>query len=335
MRRILITGAAGFLASHVTDAMLNRGYEVIGVDNLSHGNLRNLEQANSNDRFRFHEVDVCDLPALRDCVGRIDMVLHLAAYKIPRYSTATNTLLINSQGTLNALRLACEQSARFVITSTSDVYGKNPVLPFSEDADLVLGPPTVPRWAYAASKLFDEHLVLAMAEDADIYATVLRIFGSYGPRQNLSWWGGPQSVFIDAILRGETIPIHGDGQQTRSFTFVSDTVRGIVAAAEATTANREIVNIGSNEEVTILELASRIRRLCGGESSSEIKMIPYSEISQRKYEDVRRRIPDTRKARQLLNFEAGILLEDGLKETIKWQRQWVGENAHAEALVLR
>ncbi len=328
MRRALVTGAAGFLASHLTDAMLARGYEVVGVDNLSHGNLRNLEQANRNPRFQFYEVDVCDLAALRNCVGRIDVVLHLAAYKIPRYSTATNTLLVNSQGTLNALRIACEQSARFVITSTSDVYGKNPVVPFAEDADSVLGPPTVTRWAYAASKMFDEHLVLAMAEDVGIYATILRIFGSYGPRQNLSWWGGPQSVFIDAILRGETIPIHGDGLQTRSFTFVQDTVRGIAAAAEAETAGQQIVNIGSSEEVSILELASRIYRLCGGIGRPPVKMIPYDEIAQRKYEDVRRRIPDTRKAKDLLGFEAATLLDEGLKETIAWQRQWIPEAAY-------
>lgn len=334
MRRVLITGAAGFLASHLSDTMLTRGYEVIGVDDLSHGNLRNLEQAQRSDRFQFHEVDVCDMAALRQCAGRVDMVLHLAAYKIPRYSTATNTLLVNSQGTLNALRLACEQSARFVVTSTSDVYGKNPSVPFAETDDSVFGPSTVRRWAYAASKLFDEHLVLAMAEDAGIYATILRIFGSYGPRQNLSWWGGPQSVFIDAVLRGEVIPIHGDGLQTRSFTFVQDTVRGIAAAAEATTAGSEIVNIGSSEEVTILELATRIHALCGKEGDPQIQLIPYNEIAKRSYEDVRRRIPDTRKAKRLLNFEARVPLDDGLRQTIGWQRQWTEKASARPAAAL-
>jgi UDP-glucose 4-epimerase len=322
MRRVLITGAAGFLASHLTDVMLARGYEVVGVDDLSHGNLRNLDEASRSGQFQFYQLDVSDLSALRNCAGRIDAVVHLAAYKIPRYSTATNTLLVNSQGTLSVLRLACEQSARFIITSTSDVYGKNPNLPFAEDADSVLGPPTVSRWAYAASKLFDEHLVLAMAEDAGIYATILRIFGSYGPRQNLSWWGGPQSVFIDAVLRGETIPIHGDGLQTRSFTFVRDTVRGIAAAVESSVANGEIVNIGSSEEVSILELARRIHKICGGTGVVPIRTIPYNDIAQRKYEDVRRRIPDTRKAKELLGFEATVSLDEGLQETIAWQQLW-------------
>lgn len=312
--------------------MLARGYEVIGVDDLSHGNLRNLEQARHHERFSFHEVDVCDMAALRQCAAHVDMVLHLAAYKIPRYSTATNTLLVNSQGTLNTLRLACEQSARFLVTSTSDVYGKNPVVPFAETDDSVFGPSTVRRWAYAASKLFDEHLVLGMAEDAGIYATILRIFGSYGPRQNLSWWGGPQSVFIDAILRDQIIPIHGDGLQTRSFTFVEDTVRGIAAAAEATTASSEIVNIGSNEEVTILELASRIHRLCGKKGDPSVQFIPYDDIAQRRYEDVRRRIPDTQKAKRLLAFEARIPLDVGLKQTIGWQRQWTERPASQAVL---
>jgi UDP-glucose 4-epimerase len=330
MSKLLITGAAGFLASHLVDLMLSRGYDVTGVDDLSHGNVQNLDGALRDSRFHFCQVDVCDMSAMRRCVDKVDTVIHLAAYKIPRYGTATKTLLVNSQGTMNALQLACEKSAKFVITSTSDVYGKNPNVPFSEDADSVLGSPTVGRWAYATSKRYDEHLVLAMAEDCGIYTTVLRIFGSYGPRQNLSWWGGPQSVFIDAILRDEVIPIHGDGQQTRSFTFVSDTVRGIAAAAESSNCNQEIINIGANEEVSILDLASRIYRMCGKSGSPAIKLIPYDEIANRKYEDVRRRIPDTRKAKELLNFEAKIPLEQGLLETIAWQRQWITPLVHAD-----
>ena len=334
MRRILITGAAGFLGSHLVDVMLGRGYDVVGVDDLSHGNLRNLEEAGLSNRFTLYELDVCDIAALRRQVGRVDTIVHLAAYKIPRYSTATATLIVNSQGTLNVLQFACEHSARFIITSTSDVYGKNPVVPFSEDSNSVFGPSTVARWAYAASKLFDEHLVFAMAEDAGIYCTVLRIFGSYGPRQNLSWWGGPQSVFIDATLRGDVIPIHGDGLQTRSFTFVSDTVRGIANAAEATTADREIVNIGSNEEITILELAHRIHRLCGKTGNPLISKVPYDEIASRKYEDVRRRIPDVRKAKRILGFSASMLLDDGLRETIAWQQRAIRGNETVRPAIL-
>jgi len=325
MKRVLITGAAGFLGSHVTDRMLAKGYNVIAVDDLSHGSLRNLEAASSHSSFEFHAVDVCDLAALRAAAGKVDSVIHLAAYKIPRYENPKKTLLVNSIGTQNALQVAIDSGARFTITSTSDVYGKSPDVPFAEDGVCVLGPATVARWAYAASKMFDEHLVLAMAEESGIYATVLRIFGSYGPRQNLTWWGGPQSVFINAILNDEVIPIHGDGQQTRSFTFVEDTSRGIVAAAEATTANLEIVNIGNNREITILDLAREIHRLCGKPGEPKINMIPYDAIAGRKYEDVLRRVPDIRKAERLLGFRASVQLEEGLIRTIEWQKEQINK----------
>jgi UDP-glucose 4-epimerase len=324
MKTIFITGAAGFLGSHLSDEMLQRGYCVIGYDNLSNGNLRNLRQAMSNPDFTFHCGDVRDLDAMRKAAGtHVDVVLHLAAYKIPRYGKATETLLINSKGTLNALHLTAEHRAKFVITSTSDVYGKNPAIPFREDGDSVLGPPTVSRWAYAASKLFDEHLVLAMSEERAIPATVIRIFGSYGPRQHLSWWGGPQSVFIDAVLRNQVIPIHGDGLQTRSFTYVSDTVRGIADVADSDCLNREIINIGGNQEISILELAEEVHRLCDVPWPLQLTMVPYDQIANRKYEDVIRRIPDIEKARRVLGFEARVTLEDGLRKTIDWQRPFV------------
>lgn len=324
MKTIFITGAAGFLGSHLADEMLKRGYHVIGYDNMSHGDLRNLQAAGQNAHFTFVEGDVCDSEAMRSAAAtHVDIVIHLAAFKIPRYGKATETMLINSQGTLNALHLAVAHRAKFVITSTSDVYGKNPILPFAEDSDSVLGPPTVSRWAYAASKLFDEHLVLAMSEETNIPATVIRIFGSYGPRQHLSWWGGPQSVFIDAVLRDQAIPIHGDGLQTRSFTYVADTVRGIAAVAEANCLNREIINIGGNREVTILQLARMVHRLCEVPWPLRLEMVPYDQIAARKYEDVRRRIPDIEKAKRALGFEAKVPLEEGLRQTIEWQRPFV------------
>lgn len=320
MKQVLVTGAAGFLGSHLTDALLAKGYEVVGVDNLSHGSAGNLVQASRSAAFTFHTIDVRNLDALREAAKNVDTIVHLAAFKIPRYGGTLDTLLVNSEGTLNALKLAAELSARFVITSTSDVYGKNPHLPFSEEHDSVLGPPTVARWAYAASKLFDEHLVLAAAGEWGLNATIVRIFGSYGPRQNLSWWGGPQSVFIGAFLQGQTIPIHGDGLQTRSFTYVEDTVRGILMATEASHVSGEIINLGSNREITILELAKTIHHLCAPDAEFRVTMQPYDAISGKKYEDVRRRVPDIEKARRLLGFEAKVTLEDGLAATIAWQR---------------
>lgn len=323
MKTILVTGAAGFLGSHLTDLLLQRGHAVIGVDNLSHGMLRNLKQASHNPNFQFLQKDVLDLDGIRESVRKIDAIAHLAAFKIPRYGNATETLLINSTGSHNMLRLACEREAKFLLTSTSDVYGKNPELPFSEESSSVLGPSTISRWGYAVSKLFDEHLTFAMSQEQNLAATIVRIFGSYGPRHHLSWWGGPQSVFIDAILRGQPLPIHGDGKQTRSFTFVSDTVSGIAAALESEKANGEIINIGNTHEVTILELAQTIQRLIRPEQELDVQFIPYDQINTRRYEDVLKRVPDIRKAQALLGFEPKVNLEEGLSQTIAWQRQFV------------
>jgi UDP-glucose 4-epimerase len=318
-KTILITGVAGFLGSHLADALLARGHRVVGVDNLSHGSLDNVVEAQRNPNFEFHQVDVCDLAALRKVAEGVSAIAHLAAFKIPRYGKAIDTLLINSQGSHNALQVAVEQNAKFVLASTSDVYGKNPNIPFSEESECILGSSTVARWSYAVSKLYDEHLALAFADAYGIQVNVVRIFGSYGPRQNLTWWGGPQSVFIGAILRGETIPIHGDGQQTRSFTFVSDTVGGIVSVIENGSSG-EIFNIGSTHEISILDLAKLIHRLSGGDQPLDINMIPYDEIGGRRYEDVRRRVPNVEKANRLLGFQAKVSLEQGLLRTIEWQR---------------
>ena len=206
IKTVLVTGAAGFLGSHLCDAL------------LSHGNRENLVLASKNPRFSFHQLDVSEADKLCLLSEGVDVCAHLAAFKIPRYGNRLKTLLVNSQGTLNILELAAEKKAKFVFTSTSDVYGRNPAVPFSETSESVLGPSTVARWAYAASKLFDEHLAMGFKEKNDVPVTILRIFGSYGPRQHLSWWGGPQSVFIDAILNGESIPIHGDGLHERTLT---------------------------------------------------------------------------------------------------------------------
>ena len=187
----------------------------------------------------------------------------------------------------------------------------------------MLGPPTVSRWAYAASKIFDEHLTFALSEELGFSASVVRIFGSYGPRQHLSWWGGPQSVFIDAVLRNQVIPVHGDGLQTRSFTYVADTVRGIADVAESECFNREIVNIGNDTEITILGLAELVHSLCDVPWPLQVRLVPYNNIANRPYEDVRRRVPGTEKAKRVIGFEAHIPLADGLRTTIEWQRPFV------------
>jgi UDP-glucose 4-epimerase len=193
-------------------------------------------------------------------------------------------------------------------------------LPFSEDDDSVLGSSKVSRWSYAVSKLFDEHLAFAYQESFGIPVTVLRFFGSYGPRHHLSWWGGPQSVFIDAVLNDREIPIHGDGLQTRSFTYVSDTVEGIYAAIMKCEANGEIINIGSTHEITIVELAKMIKQLSKTSGELKLKFVPYESFTGKIYEDVRRRVPDLSRCERVLGVKAKVSLEAGLLRTIEWQR---------------
>jgi len=318
--KILITGAAGFIGSHLTDSLLEQGHEVIGVDNLSMGRLENLSVAQANERFSFAELDVLDYEALAAHADGVERIVHLAAFKIPRYGKAIDTLVINNLGTVNILKLARKLDCKTVIASTSDVYGKSSALPFNEEGDSLIGAPSKPRWSYAVSKMYDEHLALASMDAYGFPVVLLRFFGSYGPRHHLSWWGGPQSVFIEKILRGEVTPIHGDGQQTRSFTYIADTVRGIVAATLKDSANGQVLNIGSTREITIEGLARMIHSLIPSAPELKLEFIPYEEVSK-KYEDVLRRIPDDTKCFELLGVRSKVSLEEGLTTTIDWQRK--------------
>ncbi|MEM7129382.1 MAG: NAD-dependent epimerase/dehydratase family protein [Chloroflexota bacterium] len=317
-KKIAITGAAGFIGSHLSDALLERGHSVVAIDNLSMGTRRNLEHNLAHPRFTFFEEDVRNKEYLYDICADCNAIVHLAAFKIPRYDPALDTLQINHDGTRNVLDIAKVTRCKVVFASTSDVYGKNPQLPFSEDGNLVIGPSNVKRWSYAVSKLHDEHLCFAYQEMYDFPVVILRFFGSYGPRHNMTWWGGPQSVFINKVYSGEEIEIHGNGMQTRSFTYVADTVKGIVAAVEKPEANGEIFNLGSTHEITILELARLVNRLMGREEPFPMKYIPYKSFSGGKYEDVMRRVPDVSKAQRILGIVADTTLEEGLRTTIDW-----------------
>src|SRR5919108_349397 len=285
IKKILVTGVAGFLGSHLLDKLLASGHEVVGIDNLSMGKQENIARQLHSKAFRFLQKDVTEPSTFQSLAKDFDCLVHLAAFKIPRYGKAIDTLRINYKGIENVLEFARRVGCKCVVASTSDVYGRNPKLPFREDDDSVLGSSKVARWSYAVSKLFDEHLAFAYQESCGFPVTVLRFFGSYGPRHHLSWWGGPQAVFIDAVLNGREIPIHGDGLQTRTFTYVSDTVEGIYAAIVKPEANGEIFNIGSTHEITILELAETIKRLSKTPGALKLKFVPYESFVGGKYED--------------------------------------------------
>lgn len=325
MGYVVVTGAAGFIGSNLVHELVSLGRDVIGVDDLSSGRLSNLEGLTADSKFRLLERDVTGLEWIDEIDGQTDLVVHLAAKKIPRYGGTLDTLKTNYHGAVNALELAKAHHCKCVLASTSDVYGMNPELPFSEEKSrLVLGSSKSPRWAYAVSKLFEEHMALAYQDDFGFPVTLLRFFGSYGPRQQLSWLGGPPPVFIEKALKDETIPIHGDGLQTRSFTFVRDTVAGIIASCFTDRANGEILNVGSDEEVTIMELAHRVHRACGKSGDPKIEMIPYKSFTGKLYEDVKRRVPDNTLCKKLLGVEAKTPLDDGLAKTVVWQRQEMG-----------
>ena len=235
--------------------------------------------------------------------GDFDCLVHLAAFKIPRYGKAIDTCASTIKVLTKFCNLPTEIDCKCVLASTSDVYGRNPQVPFNEDDESVIGSSKVARWAYAVSKLFDEHLALAYQDSYGIPVTLLRFFGSYGPRQHLTWWGGPQSVFIDAVLNEREIPLHGDGLQTRSFTYVSDTVEGIYAAAMNPAANGEILNIGSTHEITILDLAQIIHRSEWRCRRTPYQICPVRILYRKAYEDVRRRVPDVTRCEQILGSQ--------------------------------
>jgi len=319
-RYVLVTGVAGFLGSHLLDRLLAAGHRVIGIDDLSKGSLSNITGQLGNPSFRFLERDVTNPNVFSDLVEDVEYIVHLASHKIPRYGNALATLQVNTRGCEQVLEFARKVGCKTVIASTSDVYGRNPKLPFGEDDDSVFGSSKVARWGYAVSKLFTEHLGFAYQEAYGLPVSILRFFGSYGPRHHVSWWGGPQAVFIDAVLNDREITIHGDGLQTRSFTYVSDTVEGIYAAMVTPAAYGEILNIGTTHEVTILELAKTIHRLAGTPWPLKSTFVPYQSFTGGKYEDVRRRVPDIERSQRMLGVTARVGLEEGLTQTINWQR---------------
>ena len=318
MKRVGVTGAAGFIGSHLCKRLLAERVEVVGVDDLSRGSLRNLESCLDNPRFSFDVRDCARRHELRGVFTGCDAIVHLAAQKIPRYGGALMTLEANVAGVNAACSAALALDADLVVASTSDVYGNGPS-PLREDGPLVIGPPTTRRWAYAASKLYDEHVALALAEERGLRVTILRLFNVYGPNNHLSWWGGPVVTFVEALLDGDPMEIHGDGRQVRTFTYVADTVDGIVRALRAPGARGEVVNIGSSQPITILRLAELVQRMVGVPGPLRAHLLPYDALPGR-YQDVHHRIPDVQKARELLGFEARVGLEDGLARSIEWHQ---------------
>ncbi|TET53007.1 MAG: NAD-dependent epimerase/dehydratase family protein [Actinobacteria bacterium] len=321
IKRALITGAAGFIGSNLADALLQRDYYVIGIDNLSIGSMDNVHNNLTKSNYDFHKLDITNLNKFKEISKSIDIIVHLAALKIPKYGGAKETLITNTKGTKNVLEVARLNKAKVIITSSSDVYGKNSNLPLNEESDLVLGRTNIKRWSYAASKIFDEHLTFAYQEAYGLQAVILRPFNSYGPRNDSTWRGGPQSLFIEAILKNKSIEIHGDGSQTRSFTYISDTIEGIIRAMEQDLAVGEVFNIGNNlTEISIKDLAYLIKRLSKTNGELKANFIAHKKLFG-DYEEIERRVPNISKASEILGFKPKVGLEEGLTRTIDWHRK--------------
>jgi UDP-glucose 4-epimerase len=264
---------------------------------------------------------------MRETMSHCDAIAHMAALKIPRYGGALKTLHVNVDGSHVALELGREIGAHVILASTSDVYGQA-TPPFAEDDPIVLGPPQTRRWSYAASKYYDEHLALRMAEEEGLKVTILRFFNAYGIRNHASWWGGPLAVFFEDLLDGKDMEIHGDGRQTRSFTYVSDTVDGVVRALARPETSGEVINIGNDQPIEIIELARKVQEAMGIEGPLRVNHVGLEELGGN-YQDVRHRVPSLEKAERLLGFEPKVSLEEGLAKTLAWHLELRAEAVEA------
>jgi UDP-glucose 4-epimerase len=305
--KILTTGGAGFIGSHLAEALLARGEEVFIIDDLSTGSIDNIIHLKDNPRFHYTIDTIKNQSVMAELVDRCDYIIHLAAAVGVKLivESPVNTIETNIYGTEIVLQLANKKKKKVMIASTSEVYGKNDKVPFTEDADMVLGPTTKGRWSYACSKAIDEFLALAYYKEKKLPVVIARLFNTVGPRQT-GRYGMVVPTFVQQALLGHAITIYGDGTQTRSFTHVKDVVKALIGIAHHPEAVGQVFNVGNNKEISIKALAKRIREKTS--SSSEIVYIPYDQAYEEGFEDMLRRVPDITKINRLIGFapEAGI-----------------------------
>ena len=318
--RVLITGGAGFVGSHLSEALLDRGDEVFILDNLSTGSIDNVVHLKSNPRFHYTIDTVTNEPVLAELIDRCDIVVHLAAAVGVKLivEQPVHTIETNVHGTEVVLKHANKKKKLVLIASTSEVYGKSVDVPFREDADLVLGATTKHRWAYACSKMIDEFLALAYWKERKLPVIIVRLFNTVGPRQT-GQYGMVIPNFVRQALAGKPITVFGDGTQSRSFTYVGDVVRAMVALINDPRAIGQVFNIGNANEITIGDLAAKVKKMTG--SASEIVTIPYDQAYEAGFEDMPRRVPDISRIRALVGYEPTVELDETLTRVIEYFRQ--------------
>ena len=318
--RALITGGAGFVGSHLAEALLDAGDQVFVLDDLSTGKIENIEFLKSHARFGYLIDSVFNEPVLADLIEQCDVVFHLAAVVGVKLiiNAPVRTIETNVHGTQVVLKYAAKKRRLVVIVSTSEVYGKGNSVPFSEDSDLVLGATKQHRWAYACSKAIDEFLGLAYWKEKRIPVIITRLFNTVGPRQR-GRYGMVIPNFVRQALSGGPITVFGDGQQTRCFGYVGDVVQALIGLAKEPKAVGEVFNVGNDEEISIERLAEKIKLLSN--SQAEIVKIPYHEAYEPGFEDMFRRVPDLRKVKALLNWRPVVGTEELLTKVIEYARE--------------
>ena len=317
--KALLTGGAGFVGSHLADALLARGHKVTVIDDLSTGSVDNITHLKGKPGFDYVIDTVMNEPLMAELIDGADVVFHLAAAVGVKLivEAPVRTIETNVHGTEIVLKHGAKKNKLTMIFSTSEVYGKSVAVPFSEDADLVMGPTPKHRWAYACSKAIDEFLALAYHKEKKLPVIVARLFNTVGPRQT-GRYGMVIPNFVRQALAGEPIEVHGDGTQTRSFTFVGDVVSGLIALSTEPRAVGQVFNIGNPEEISILDLAKRIKAATG--SSSPITLVPYEKAYEAGFEDMPRRVPNISKIRNLVGYAPTLTLDDILRTVIEEQR---------------
>ena len=318
--RALITGGAGFIGSHLSEALLAQGHHVLILDNLSTGSIDNIAHLKGRRGFEYFVDTVTNEPLLAELIDRSDVVFHFAAavgvkliVEQPVYTIETNV-----HGTEVVLKHANKKKKLVVIASTSEVYGKSDDVPFREDSDLVMGPTPKHRWAYACSKAIDEFLALAYWKERKLPVIIVRFFNTVGPRQS-GQYGMVIPNFVRQALAGEPITVFGDGTQQRAFTHVTDVVQALLKLVAEPKAVGQVINIGNRQEITILALAERVRELSG--SDSPIKLVPYDDAYESGFEDMPRRVPDLTRVEGLIGYTATLQLDEILTQVIDYFRK--------------